>query len=104
MSEMTNEQKHPMQHIYVDEHGEPRFRKNAIVEYLLLHGSIRWDQILTKDFPLADREQVAQQLGYSILGVGGLHWISDETYQLAYRAATDAIMSAQRSSEGGDES
>ncbi|WP_250518569.1 hypothetical protein [Caballeronia sp. ATUFL_M1_KS5A] len=88
----TNEHKQPMQEVYINEHGESRFRKNAIVEYLLLNGSIRWDQIMMMDFPLADREQVAQQMGYSVMSYGDLHWISDETYQAAYRAATQAVL------------
>ena len=88
---MTNEQKHPLQLVYIDGKGEPRFRQNAIVFHLLTHGSIRWDQILMMDFPLADREQVAQQLGYSVMGYGELQWIGEESYQNARRAAALAI-------------
>ncbi|AUT62869.1 hypothetical protein [Paraburkholderia terrae] len=88
---MTEEQKHPQQQVYIDDTGAPRFRQNAIVFHLLTHGSIRWDQILMMDFPLADREQIAQQMGYSVMGYSELHWISDESYQTAHRAAVLAI-------------
>ncbi|MDR5790267.1 hypothetical protein P9281_27355 [Caballeronia sp. LP003] len=93
---MDEEQKHPLQQVFIDERGQPRFRKNAIVEYLLTHGSIRWDQILMMDFPLADREQIAQQMGYSVAGFNELHWVSDESCRAAGSAAVGALLENQR--------
>jgi hypothetical protein len=88
---MDDGQKHPLQQVYVDDSGEPRFRANAIVQHLLTHGSIRWDQILIMDFSLADREQIAQQLGYSVERYNELHWISQESFESALVAAAQAI-------------
>ncbi|SAL03042.1 hypothetical protein AWB78_06488 [Caballeronia calidae] len=93
---MDDEQKHPLQHVYVDDAGEPRFQKNAIVEYLLTHGSIRFDQILLMDFSLADREQIAQQLGYSVRGFSDLHWVSEEADRAAGSAAIYAIIESKK--------
>ncbi len=43
------------------------------------------------DFPLADREQVAQMLGYSIARYSELHWISQESFNATLTAAARAI-------------
>ncbi|BAO89009.1 hypothetical protein [Caballeronia cordobensis] len=93
---MDDEQNHPLQQVYVDDTGEPRFRANAIVQHLLTHGSIRWDQILRMDFSLADREQIAQMLGYSIERYNELHWISQESFEATLTAAAHAIANSRR--------
>jgi hypothetical protein len=88
---MDDGKKHPLQQVYIDYTGEPRFHANAIVQHLLTHGSIRWDQILMMDFSLADREQIAQQLGYTVERYNELHWISQESFEASLAAGAAAI-------------
>lgn len=59
---------HPLQQIVRDEHGTPRFRKNAIVEYLLDAGPFDMNKLAMMDFSREDRAQFAQLIGYSIGG------------------------------------
>lgn len=75
--------KHPMQPIVVDENGTKRFKANAIVRYLVNHGSINLNDIAALEFSQEDREQLAQLIGYSIGGFGELSYVSDETYEIS---------------------
>ncbi len=59
------DQKHPDQPLYKDENGRLRFKKNAIVRYLVDAGSIDLEQIDKIPFNLEDREQFYQLLGCS---------------------------------------
>jgi hypothetical protein len=71
--------KHPIQSIYVDANGVPRFRANAIVEFLLENGGLDLHTLGMMDFSNEDREQFSQLVGYSLSGYGGLHHVSDES-------------------------
>jgi hypothetical protein len=77
--------KHPIQPIYTDGNGVPRFMANAIVEFLLENGGIDMNNLAMMDFSVEDREQFAQLIGYSLGGFGGLSYVSDETYGAAQR-------------------
>lgn len=75
--------KHPIQPIYADANGVPRFRANAIVEFLLNNGGFDMHALGMMDFSNEDREQFSQLVGYSLSGFGGLHHVSSETYVAA---------------------
>ena len=77
----------PIQPIYADKHGACRFRKNAIVKFLIEAGPFDMNQLLVMDFTNEDREQFAQLIGYSLAGFGELPYVSDETYNTASRMA-----------------
>lgn len=79
--------RHPIQPIENDSRGTPRFKKNAIVEFLLDHGGHDMNKLASLDFSQEDREQFAQLIGYSLSGFGELSYVSDETYNAAERMA-----------------
>lgn len=64
----------PMQPIVVAKDGVVRFRRNAIVEYLLDRGPFDMNHLGRLDFPREDRAQFAQLIGYSVAGYGGLDY------------------------------
>lgn len=74
---------HPMQPLVVDSHGRPRFKENKIVRYLLDHGGIDLNKIAELEFPVEDRQQFAQLIGYSLSGYGELSYVTDEAYAVA---------------------
>lgn len=76
-----------MQPIVVDENGTKRFKANAIVRYLIDHGSIDLNTIAALEFPQEDREQFAQLIGTSLSLFGDLPYVSDETYTIAKEMA-----------------
>lgn len=99
--------RHPMQQIVKDDNGVIRFRRNAIVEFLLLQGSDRGDafgqptpgrpphtrlvpgaanlnDLAEKDFPAEDWEQFYQLIGYSIDGFCELSRVGEATKDVAY--------------------
>ena len=68
----------PMQPISLDEVGTPRFRKNAIVCWLLDAGPFDMNQIaMLPGITQEERMQFAQQIGYSVSGFGDLSYASD---------------------------
>lgn len=71
----------PMQPLVVDDAGVVRFRKNAIVNWLLecAGKGIKGDMnmIAMLPFDAADREQFAQLIGYSVSGYHELSYVSD---------------------------
>lgn len=86
MSAETNTTpRHPIQPLIVDPHGTPRFKKNAIVSYLLDHGGIDMNHLACIDVPDEDREQFAQLIGYSLGGFSELSYVSDDTYAAAVK-------------------
>lgn len=64
--------KHPIQPTYKDEHGTVRFKSNTIVEYL---AKSRLNELAEKNFPQEDWQQLAQLIGYSVSGFGGLSYV-----------------------------
>lgn len=75
--------KHPVQPLQKDERGTLRFKKNAIVDFLLEAGPFDLNQLAVMPFSQDDREQFAQLIGYSLSGFGELSYVSDETYERA---------------------
>lgn len=82
----------PLQPVYKDEHGTFRFKKNAIVRFLLDKGGIDLNMISKKEFDQEDREQFASLIGYSLSGFAELEYVSDE-----------AMLTSEKIAEGIDE-
>ena len=80
--------KRPIQPIYKDKDGRPRFLANNIVVYLKdlceTNGLCDMNKLARIDFSRDDREQFAQLIGYSLSGFGELSYVGDETYSAAY--------------------
>jgi glutathione S-transferase len=82
---------HPIQPVIKDEHGTLRFKRNAIVEYLLEQGGIDMNQIASLPFNQEDREQFAQLIGYSLCGASDLSYVRSsviDAAEAAYNAQT----------------
>lgn len=75
--------KHPIQPIETDAAGNPRFKENAIVRYLLEHGPHDMNHLARKEFSKEDRQQFAQLIGYSLRGYGELNYVDDDAYEAA---------------------
>jgi hypothetical protein len=86
---------HRIQPIITDEHGTPRFKENSIVRYLLDEGEIDLNHIARKDFPVEDREQFAQLIGYSLGGFAELSYVTNDTYAAAEKMACGGITEEQ---------
>ena len=78
--------KHPNQPLIIDSEGVIRFKKNLIVEALLDNASLRrprvmdMNEIAAMDFPLEDRIQFAQLIGYSRSGAADLSYMPDSLF------------------------
>ena len=70
--------KYPIQPIERDAQGIIRFKKNAIVEYLLDAGSIDLNKLAMLDFSDEDRAQFEQLIGRSVSAFCGLDCVSEE--------------------------
>lgn len=86
---------HPIQPLVEDDHGTVRFKSNAIVEYLLDNGGIDLNQIARKGFSRDDREQFAQQIGYSWSGAHDLGYMSDEVLITAEAVRKSGVSEAE---------
>lgn len=75
--------KHPIQPLVKDGHGVVRFKRNAIVRFLLDAGPHDMNKLAVLDFSDEDREQFAQLIGYSLSGFGELSYVHDRTYDAA---------------------
>lgn len=74
---------HPVQPLVKDEYGVVRFKKNAIVVYLLDAGPFDLNKLSLMQYSNEDREQFAQLIGYSLSGFGELSYVSDKTFDRA---------------------
>lgn len=79
----------PLQPVHRDDSGVIRFRKNAIVSFLLDAGPFDMNQLAAMPFSDEDREQFASLIGYSVSGFGELPYVSDETYAKADHASKE---------------
>jgi hypothetical protein len=84
--------RHPIQPVEKDQYGTYRFKKNAIVEFLLENGGHDLNKLGKMDFSREDHEQFAQLIGYS---VGG--------FALLSYASGDVIVAAEKMAEGKSE-
>ena len=76
--------KHPIQPLEKDDDGVVRFKKNAIVRFLLDAGPFDLNQIaMMKSICIDDRVQFAQLIGYSHSGAADLSYFDDETWEAA---------------------
>lgn len=80
--EAKGKAQHPVQPLYSDG-GVHRFKRNAIVNFLLEAGPFDLNQLAVIPFSDEDREQFAQLIGYSLSEFGELSYVSDETYARA---------------------
>jgi hypothetical protein len=87
--------KHPMQPLEKDKLGTVRFKKNAIVDYLLDNGGIDMNDLAVIDFSQEDREQFAQLIGYSQCGFGELSYVSDDTYETCNKMYEEGLTEAE---------
>ncbi|HVI40736.1 MAG TPA: hypothetical protein VM577_08750 [Anaerovoracaceae bacterium] len=71
-----------------------RFRKNAIVNYLLEAAGrgekADMNSLAIMEFSDEDRMQFAQLIGYSISGYGELSYVSDKSYNEAVKSKSHA--------------
>ena len=84
--------RHPIQPLALDDRGVLRFKRNAIVEYLLDKGPFDMNHLAVQDFSNEDREQFAQLIGYSLLGFGDLNYASSETCSMAEEMSKNDYM------------
>lgn len=75
--------RHPIQPLVLDPHGVLRFKENKIVRWLVDQIPQALNTIAAMDFSADDRRQLAQLIGYSHSGFGGLSYCDDETYDVA---------------------
>lgn len=91
--------KRPIQPLYLDKDGRPRFLSNKIVEHLLglcqEHGLCDMNKLAMIDFSQDDREQFAQLIGYSLDGFGELSYVGDETYSAASQMYENGLTEEQ---------
>lgn len=67
---------HPRQPMVIERDGVVRFKRNAIVEYLLDAGRVDMNHLASMGFSDEDRCQFAQLIGYSVDGYGDLPYVS----------------------------
>ena len=79
--------RHPMQPLEKDKNGVLRFKKNAIVEFLLENGEYDLNKLAGMRFSREDEEQFSQLIGYSLSGFSELSYVSEESFELAQRMA-----------------
>ncbi len=79
---MTNPN-HPMQPVVWDGDGILRFKKNAIVRFLLDWGGYDLNRLAVMNFSDDDRTQFAQLIGYSVSGAGDLDYFDSEVIEKA---------------------
>ncbi len=73
-----SEEKHPIQPTVTDDDGIVRFKRNAIVRYLLDAGPFGMDDLSLIPFNVEDRVQFAQLIGYSLCGFSELGYVSEK--------------------------
>lgn len=64
----------PHQPVIIDEHGRERYKTNEVVRYLLDEGPFDMNHLARIPFPLEDRQQFAQLIGYSVDGYDTLSY------------------------------
>lgn len=86
----------PIQPVYRASDGVIRFRDNAIVNWLLDTKRIDLNEIAAQEFPVADKEQFWQMLGYSVSGFGGLSFVRRKTWKRADEWAAQVLASEKK--------
>lgn len=75
---------HPMQPLVKDDQGVVRFKKNAIVQFLLDDGPNDMNRLARIPFSKEDCEQFYQLIGYSVCGYCDLSTVSSESKDTAW--------------------
>jgi hypothetical protein len=90
----------PRQELYQDEHGTVRFRENALVRHLLDNGGLTMNDLaVLDDVPIADHEQFAQLIGYSLGGFSELSYVTDKTFYAAEKTSRFDVLAPMPSPE-----
>lgn len=85
---IASDASHPMQPILLDDNGTPRFMRNAIVEHL---AQDKLNELAKMGFCSEDRMQLAQLIGYSVSGYGGLSYVCSESANEADKIAATLV-------------
>ncbi len=92
--------RHPMQPLVIDEHNVIRFKKNAIVDFIVSNvPGADLNTLAMMDFSAEDHVQLAQLIGYSVSGFGDLSYVDKETYDAAYDLAVERFPSLANTNE-----
>lgn len=78
--------RHPVQPIGIAPDNIERFKRNAIVNYLLGYASRHGcdlNEIAVMEFSAEDRQQFAQLIGYSVYGYSELPYVDDKAWRRA---------------------
>lgn len=86
---------HPVQPVYLDEHGVARYRPNAIVRYLIDQDPMLMNHLARMGFSAEDRAQFAQLIGYSVSGAADLSYFPAEISDAA-QAQAEALLKGDR--------
>lgn len=87
--------KNPIQPLAPDQNGTLRFKRNAIVEYLLKAGGIDLNHIAAMDFTDDDRQQFSQLIGYSLGGYCSLSHVDADAAAIAMRIGQEGVTEEQ---------
>lgn len=93
---------HPMQPIERDGHGVIRFRRNAIVRYLIDFGQSHkcgLNELARMPFSDDDWTQLAQLMGYSVSGAGDLSYFNADILTAADAIADKLLTAAPPSTD-----
>lgn len=85
-----------MQPVVLDNQGVVRFKQNKIVRALLDTGKLNMNDIAVLDFPLEDRIQFVQLIGYSVSGAGDLSYMPEDLIAKADEQAELIMSQAKR--------
>jgi|SRR6185503_2330821 len=97
--------KHPNQPLVIDKQGVTRFKRNAIVSWLLDISTARgvgMNEIAIQDFPREDRVQFAQLIGYSLCGFGELSYVKDSDWKRIQNEQDQVTKSNQKGDSSTD--
>ena len=86
--------KNPIQPIIKDDTGRLRFKRNAIVDFLLEFSTskgISLNELSSMDFSKDDWQQLAQLIGYSLSGYSELRYVDNESYYAAVKMHEDKL-------------
>lgn len=83
MKTLRKKARHPIQPLVETASRVVRFKKNAIVCFLLDGGKFDMNDLAVMNFSAEDREQFAQLIGYSLSGFGELSYVANKTYESA---------------------
>lgn len=79
--------KNPIQPLHLTEQGHIRFKQNKIVSDLLDFSTEKGfglNEIAMREYSSDDQIQLAQLIGYSLSGFGGLSYVDNQTYEAAH--------------------